>query len=115
MDSADRGGILVPVRRQWAVMVDGITSHLEVTEGVHRPYTDHPFSEFYRVNPGVQNNDVPTQRLIAVLPSVVRLWGGTDSPFMPVAVLDLSARVSSSGTNRSCTGRPRRKQCPCSL
>lgn len=68
------GGILVPVGRKWAVMVDGATSHLEVNEGAHGPYTDHPFSEFYRVNPGVQNNDVTTQRLIAVLPSVVRMW-----------------------------------------
>lgn len=68
------GGILVPVARKWAVMVDGATSHLEVNEGPHGPYTDHPFSEFYRVNPGVQSNDVTTQRLIAVLPSVVRLW-----------------------------------------
>ena len=33
-----------------------------------------PFSEFYRVNPGIQNEDVTTQRLIAILPSVVRLW-----------------------------------------
>lgn len=68
------GGILVPVGRRWAVMIDGVTSHLEVNEGPHGPYTDHPFSEFYRVNPGVQNNDVTTQRLIALLPSIVRLW-----------------------------------------
>jgi hypothetical protein len=68
------GGILVPVARKWAVMVDGATSHLEVNEGPHGRYDDHPFSEFYRVNPGVQSNDVTTQRLIAVLPSVVRLW-----------------------------------------
>ena len=68
------GGILVPVGRKWAAMVDGFTSHLEVNEGAHGPYDDHPFSEFYRVNPGVHNNDVTTQRLIAVLPSVVRLW-----------------------------------------
>ena len=68
------GGILVPVGRRWAVMIDGVTNHLEVNEGPHGPYDDHPFSEFYRVNPGVQNNDVTTQRLIAVLPSVVRLW-----------------------------------------
>lgn len=68
------GGILVPVGRKWAVMVDGVTSHLEVNEGVHGPFDEHPFSEFYRVNPGVQNNDVTTQRLIAILPSVIRLW-----------------------------------------
>ena len=68
------GGISVPVGRRWAVMIDGVTSHLEVNEGPHGPYTDHPFSEFYRLNPGVQNNDVTTQRLIAVLPSLVRLW-----------------------------------------
>lgn len=68
------GGVLVPFGRRWAVMIDGVTSHLKVNEGPHGPYDEHPFSEFYRVNPGIQNNDVTTQRLIAVLPSVVRLW-----------------------------------------
>ena len=68
------GGILMPVGRKWAVMVDGVTSHLEVNEGIHGTYADNPISEFYRMNPRVQNNDVTTQRLIAVLPSVVRLW-----------------------------------------
>ena len=68
------GGVLMPFGRRWAVMIDGVTSHLEVNEGPHGPYDEHSFSEFYRVNPGIQNNDVTTQRLIAVLPSVVRLW-----------------------------------------
>ncbi|MCY4597100.1 MAG: hypothetical protein OXC19_20150 [Bryobacterales bacterium] len=68
------GGVLVPFGRRWAVMIDGVTSNLEVNEGPHGPHTYHPFSDFYQVNPGVQNNDVTTQRLIAVLPSVVRLW-----------------------------------------
>ena len=67
-------GGLFPLGSKWALMIDGVTSHLEVNEGPHGPYTDHPFSEFYRVNPGIQNNDVTTQRLIAILPSVVRLW-----------------------------------------
>lgn len=68
------GGILVPVGRRWAVMMDGVTSHLEVNEGPHGPGTYHPFTDFYRLNPGVQNNDVTTQRLLSVLPSLVRLW-----------------------------------------
>ncbi|MDE0101768.1 MAG: hypothetical protein OXN89_05260 [Bryobacterales bacterium] len=68
------GGILVPFGSRWAAMIDGVTSHLEVNEGPHGPYDDHSFSEFYRENPGVQNNDLTTQRLIAILPSVVRLW-----------------------------------------
>ena len=67
-------GGLFPVGSKWALMIDGVTSHLEVNEGPHNIHTDHPFSEFYRVNPGIQNNDVTTQRLIAILPSVVRLW-----------------------------------------
>ncbi len=67
-------GALFPVGSKWALMIDGVTSRLEVNEGPHDKYTDHPFSEFYRVNPGVQNNDVTTQRLIAILPSFVRLW-----------------------------------------
>ena len=68
------GDILVPFGRRWAVIVGGVASYLEVNEGPHGPNDDHSFSQFYRVNPGVQNNDVTTQRLIAVLPSVVRLW-----------------------------------------
>ena len=67
-------GALFPVGSKWALMIDGVTSRLEVNEGPHGPYTDHSFSEFYRVNPGVQNNDLTTQRLIAILPSFVRLW-----------------------------------------
>lgn len=68
------GGILVPFGLRWAAMIDGVTSHLEVNEGPHGRYDDHSFSEFYRENPGVQNNDLTTQRLTAILPSVVRLW-----------------------------------------
>ena len=67
-------GALFPVRSKWALMIDGATSRLEVNEGPHGPGTYHPFTEFYRLNPGVQNNDVTTQRLIAILPSFVRLW-----------------------------------------
>ncbi len=67
-------GGLFPLGSKWALMLDGVTSHLEVNEGPHGPYTDHPFSEFYRVNPGIRNDDVTTQRLIAILPSVVRMW-----------------------------------------
>ena len=67
-------GSLFPLGSKWAVMIDGVTSHLEVNEGPHGPYDGHPFSEFYRVNPGIQNNDVTTQRLISILPSIVRLW-----------------------------------------
>ncbi len=67
-------GALFPVRSKWALMIDGVTSHLEVNEGPHGPGTYHPFTEFYRLNPGVQNNDLTTQRLVAILPSFVRLW-----------------------------------------
>ena len=67
-------GALFPVGSKWGLMIDGVTSRLEVNEGPHDRYTDHPFSEFYRVNPEIQNNDVTTQRLIAILPSFVRLW-----------------------------------------
>ena len=67
-------GALFPVGSKWALMIDGVTSRLEVNEGPHGPYDDHPFSEFYRVNPGIQNNDLTTQRLVAILPSFVRLW-----------------------------------------
>ena len=67
-------GVLFPLGSHWAVLTDGFTSRLEVNEGLHGPYDYHPYSEFYRVNPDVQNEDVTMQRLIAVLPSVVRLW-----------------------------------------
>lgn len=67
-------GVLFPLGSKWALMIDGATSHLEVNEGPHGPNTYHPFTEFYRVNPGIQNNDVTTQRAISVLPSVVWLW-----------------------------------------
>ena len=67
-------GGLLPLGSKWALMIDGVTSHLEVNEGPHNRYTYHPFTEFYRQNPGIQNNDVTTQRLISVLPSVVWLW-----------------------------------------
>lgn len=67
-------GVLFPLGAKWALMIDGATSHLEVNEGPHGPKTRHPFTEFYRVNPGIQNNDVTTQRAISVLPSVVWLW-----------------------------------------
>ena len=67
-------GVLFPLGSKWALMIDGVTSHLEVNEGPHGPNTYHPFTEFYRVNPGIQNNDVTTQRAISVLPSVVWLW-----------------------------------------
>ena len=67
------GGV-IPLGSKWALMIDGVTSHLEVNEGPHNRYTYHPFTEFYRQNPGIRNNDRTTQRLISVLPSIVRLW-----------------------------------------
>ena len=67
-------GGLIPLGSKWGLMIDGVTSHLEVNEGPHNRYTYHPFTEFYRQNPGIRNNDLTTQRLISVLPSVVRLW-----------------------------------------
>lgn len=67
-------GFLIPLGSHWAVLTDGVTSRLEVNEGLHGPYDDHPYSEFYRVNPDVRNEDVTTQRLVAVLPSIIRLW-----------------------------------------
>ena len=67
-------GVLLPLGAKWALLIDGFTSHLEVNEGPHGPNTYHPFTEFYRVNPGIRNNDVTTQRAISVLPSVVWLW-----------------------------------------
>lgn len=67
-------GVLFPLGSKWALMIDGSTSHLEVNEGPHGPNTYHPFTEFYRENPGIRNNDVTAQRAISVLPSVVWLW-----------------------------------------
>lgn len=67
-------GALLPLGSHWAVLTDGVTSRLEVNEGPHGPHDEHPYSEFYRVNPDVRNEDVTTQRLIAVLPSIVRMW-----------------------------------------
>ena len=67
-------GVLFPLGSRWAVLTDGVTSRLEVNEGPHGPYDSHPYSDFYRVNPDVRNEDVTTQRLIAILPSIIRLW-----------------------------------------
>ncbi len=67
-------GGLFPLGSKWAVLIDGNLSVLKVNEGLHGPYDDHPYSEFYRQNPGIPNEDFTTQRLIAILPSVVRLW-----------------------------------------
>jgi len=67
-------GVLFPLGSRWAVLADGVASHLEVNEGPHGPYDGHPYSEFYRVNSDVRNEDVTTQRLIAILPSIIRLW-----------------------------------------
>ncbi len=67
-------GGLFPLGSKWGLMIDGVTSRLEVNEGIHGPHDDHPYSEFYRVNLGIQNEDVTTQRLMSILPSVVRLW-----------------------------------------
>ena len=36
-------GALFPVGSKWALMIDGVTSRLEVNEGPHGPYTDHSF------------------------------------------------------------------------
>lgn len=68
------GGVLFPLGSRWAVLTDVVTSRLEVNEGLHGPYDDHPYSQFYRANPDVRNEDVTMQRLIAVLPSIIRLW-----------------------------------------
>lgn len=67
-------GVLFPLGSNWAMLTDGVTSRLQVNEGLHGPLDEHPYSEFYRVNRDVRNEDVTTQRLVAVLPSVVRLW-----------------------------------------
>lgn len=67
-------GVLLPLGSGWAVLTDVATSRLQVGEGLHGPHTDHPYSNFYRENPEVRNEDVTTQRLIAVLPSIIRLW-----------------------------------------
>lgn len=67
-------GVLLPLGSRWALLTDVVTSRLEVNEGLHGPNSDHPYSNFYRANPQVRNEDLTTQRLIAVLPSIIRLW-----------------------------------------
>ena len=67
-------GVLLPLGSRWAVLTDVVTSRLEVNEGLHGPHDDHPYSNFYRANPEVRNEDVTTQRLIGILPSIVRMW-----------------------------------------
>ena len=37
------------------------------------PLPDHPIPDFYKRNPDVHNEDVTTQRLAALLPSIIRL------------------------------------------
>ena len=66
-------GALVPVGSNWAIMADGTYSRLNVNEGLHHPETRHPASLFYKANPAVPNEDMTTQRMLAVFPSVVRL------------------------------------------
>ena len=67
-------GTLLPLGSKWAVLVDGNLSKLKVNEGVHSPESYTATSAFYKRNPGIPDEDFTTQRLIAVLPSVVRLW-----------------------------------------
>ena len=66
-------GLLVPVKSRWALLTDFVHSRLEVNEGPHGPLTDHPIPNFYKRNPDVRNEDVTTQRLAALLPSIIRL------------------------------------------
>ena len=66
-------GLFVPVGSRWAVLTDLVTSRLEVNEGPHGPLTDHPIPNFYKQNPDVRNEDVTTQSLAALLPSIIRL------------------------------------------
>jgi len=66
-------GFLVPVRSRWAFLTDIVTSRLERNEGPHGPLDGHPIPIFYKRNPEVRNEDFTTQRLVALLPSIVRL------------------------------------------
>ena len=66
-------GFLVPVRSRWAVLTDIVTSRLERNEGPHGPLTDHPIPNFYKRNPEVRDEDFTTQRLVALLTSIVRI------------------------------------------
>ena len=66
-------GFLVPVRSHWAVLTDIVTSRLERNEGPHGPLTHHPIPNFYKRNPDVRDEDFTTQRLVALLPSIVRI------------------------------------------
>ena len=43
-------------------------------EGLHSPHSYTGTAAFYQRNPGIPDEDHSTQRLIAVLPSLVRLW-----------------------------------------
>ena len=67
-------GALFPFGPKWAVLVDANRSKLQVREGLHSPESYTGTATFYQRNPGIPDEDQTTQRLIAVLPSVVRLW-----------------------------------------
>ena len=67
-------GALFPMGPKWAVLVDGSRSRLQVQEGLHSPSSYTGTAAFYQPNPGIPDEDHTTQRLIAILPSVVRLW-----------------------------------------
>ena len=66
-------GVLLRLPRRWGLLTDVVTSRLVRNEGPHGPLTDHPLSNFYNRNPDVRNEDVTTQRLVALLPSIIRL------------------------------------------
>ena len=67
-------GALFPFGSKWAALIDGNYSKLRLNEGLHHPDTYHPASAFYKRNPGIPNEDVTTQHMIAILPAVARLW-----------------------------------------
>ena len=68
-------GVLLRLPGRWGLLADVVTSRLEVNEGAHGRFDDHPLANFYRQNPDVLNEDVTRQRLIALLPSLIRMVG----------------------------------------
>ena len=67
-------GLFIPVLSKWGLLIDGVASRLEVSEGPFGPYDGHPQVHFYQARRDLVDDGVTTQQLLTIHPSFVRRW-----------------------------------------